>query len=72
MIFSTAGKYRTGCAHTPVEAGVSPAIRQKCGRKTSLLPYLGPERERKPLGYEKGERAESEPDQDKHGKRPAR
>jgi hypothetical protein len=72
MIFSTAGKYRAGFEHIPVETGASPAIRQKCGRKTSLSPYLGPERERKPLGYEKGERAESEPDQDKHGKRAAR
>ena len=30
------------------------------------------ERDRKLLGYENGERAESEPDQDKHGKRAAR
>ena len=36
------------------------------------LALSAPERDRKPLGYEKGERAESEPDQDKHGKRPAR
>ena len=72
MIFSTAGKYCAGCAHTPVEAGVSPAIRQKCGRKTSLSPYLAPERERKLLGYENGERAEGEPDQDEDGKGAAR